>query len=106
MHLCIQSAAAAAAAALCVAILLLLLQRLLLFIVCRMAETVNSRWFIGSDSIQFFLSLQARLIFNVYVPLGSTVAFTASICVYYILGNYGHLRSQSWRQPAAAKPPL
>ena len=29
-----------------------------------------------------------------YVPLGSTVAFTASICLHYILGNYGHARGQ------------
>jgi len=34
------------------------------------------------------------------VPLGSTVAFTASICLYYILGNYAHARSQGGRQPA------
>ena len=33
-------------------------------------------------------------------------AFTASICQYYILGNYGHARSQGGRQPATAKPPL
>ena len=28
------------------------------------------------------------------VPLGSTVAFAASICLYYIPGNCGHARSQ------------
>ena len=36
----------------------------------------------------------------------SVVAFTASICPYYIFGNYGHARSQGGRQPAAAKPPV
>ena len=55
-------------------------------------------WLIESDSIQCFLFKRDR--FFMYVPLGSTaVAFTASICLYYILGNYG-------RQPAAEKPPL
>ena len=41
-----------------------------------------------------------------YVPLGSTVAFTVSICLYYILGNYGHARSRGGRQTTATKPPL
>ena len=53
----------------------------------------------------FFLSFKHDL-FLMYLPLGSTVAFTASICLYYILGNYGHGRSQGRRQPAAAKPRL
>ena len=39
-------------------------------------------------------------------PLGITVAFTASSWLYYILGNYGHARSQDGRHTAAAKPPL
>ena len=33
-----------------------------------------------------------------YLPLGSTVAFTASVCLYYILGSYGHARSQGGHQ--------
>ena len=82
--ICIQRAAAAAAASLCVAILLLLLQKqcccfLLLFvIVCRMAKLV-----VGSSNLiplfACFLFVQTRLIFN--VPLGSTAAFMASICL-------------------------
>ena len=37
-------------------------------------------WFIESDPSVFFLFIQTRFIF--YVPLGSTVAFTASICLH------------------------
>ena len=49
-------------------------------------------WFIESDSFQCFRSLiQASNIFN--VSLGSTVAFMASTCLYYI-GNYGQARIQ------------
>ena len=29
-----------------------------------------------------------------YIPLRSTVAFAALVCVYYVLGNCGHARSQ------------
>ena len=101
-----QSAAAAAAATLCVAILLLfLLQQLLLFvIVCRMAKIVA-----GSlnliPSVGSFLFILKHVLFLMYVPLDGVVAFTASICLYYILGNYGHARSHGGRQPTAAKPP-
>ena len=75
--LCIQSAAAAAAVALCVAILLLLVQLLLrLFdILCQMANC----WFIESDSSVFFLFMQTGFICSVL--FGSTVDFTASICL-------------------------
>ena len=41
-----------------------------------------------------------------HVPLASAVAFTASICLYCILGNYSRVRSQGGRQPAATNPPL
>ena len=54
--------------------------------------------------IPVFVSSQHDL-FSV-LPLGSTVAFTASICLDYILGNDGHARSQGGRQPVASKPPL
>ena len=37
-------------------------------------------WFIESDPSVFFLFIQTRYIFN--VPLGSNVAFTASICLH------------------------
>ena len=33
-----------------------------------------------------------------YVALGSTVAFTASIGLYYILGNFVNARSQDGRE--------
>ena len=59
-------------------------------------------WFIEADFSVFFLFIQNN-VFN--VPLGGTVAFTASICLYYILGNYGHARSQRGRHSATAKNP-
>ena len=103
----VSAAAAAAAAALCVS-LLLLLQQLLLFVIgCRMAKIVAGSLFIPSRVFSLFI--QTRIIFNVYMyPLAvlTAVAFAASICLYYILGNFGHARSQGGRQPAAAKPPL
>ena len=68
MYLCMQSTTAA----LCVAILLLLF-----VIECRTAKNVT--WLVESDSSVFFLVIEIR--FNFYVPLGSTVAFTASICL-------------------------
>ena len=93
------------ASALCVAILLLLLQLLLLAAVRRrVPDGKICCWFIESDSSVFFLFIQTRYILNVL--LVSTVAFTASICLQYILGNHGHGRSQGGRQPAAAKPHL
>ena len=81
---------------LCVVILLVLLKLLLLFvIVCRMAKFVA-----GSLNLIPVLSFSS---FNLYfkLSLGSTVAFTASICLQYILGNYGHARRRGGRQPAA-----
>ena len=81
MYLYVQSAAATSAA-LCIAIPLL--RQLLLFIVCRMAKNVA-----GSlnliPCIVFFLFILKKDLFLMHVPLGSTVAFTASICLYYIL---------------------
>ena len=65
-------------------------------------------WFIASDSSVSFSSSFKHVFVLMYVPLGGTVAFAASIYLYhasYILGNYGHARSQGGRQPAAAKPP-
>ena len=44
--------------------------------------------------------------FLMYVPLGSTVAFTAPTCLRYILGKHGCARNQGGCQPAAAKSPL
>ena len=69
---------------------------------------VGTVWFIASDSSVLFLLIRTRLIF--IAPLGSTVAFTSSfflpMIISYILGNYGHARSQDGRYPAAADPPL
>ena len=106
MYLCIQSAAAAAAACYCCVLLhcfscscccLLLL----FVIVCRMQKKMLL--FIKSDCSVLFIFIKTRSI----VPLGSTVAFTASTCLlYYIRGNYGYARSQGGRQPTAAKTPL
>ena len=81
-------------------------QRLLFVIVCRMAKIVAGSLSLIPSSVFFSLHSKHDL-FLMYVPLGSTnVAFAASICLYYILGNYGHARSQGGRQPAAANPPL
>ena len=103
MYLYIQSAAAAAAA-LCVAIPLLLLQQLLLFVVvCRMAKNVGGSLNLIPPSVFFLFKYD---LFSMYAPLGSAVALSASICLYYLLGNYGHARSQGGRQPAAVKPRL
>ena len=102
------AAAAAATAALCVAILLFLLQLLL---AAAAAAAVRHRvpdgnfccWFIESDS-SVLLFIETRYIFN--APLGSTVAVTVTICLYYILGDCGHARRQGGRQPATLKPDL
>ena len=66
-------------------------------------DAKNCCWSIESDPSVFFLFIQTRFIFH--VPLGSTVSHLRSR-LSYILGNYGHARSQAGRQPAAAKPPL
>ena len=57
-------------------------------------------------SIVLFLFILKHDLFSMYAPIGSAVTFTASTCLYYTLGNYGHARSQGGRQSAAAKPPL
>ena len=43
-----------------------------------------------------------------YVPLGSTPSYfiSASICLYFIVGNYKYARSWGGRHPAAANSPL
>ena len=63
---------------------------------------------IASDSLVFFLFIQKRFIFN--VPLGSTASYLQlrlfTYClihiISYILGNYGHARSQGGRSPPCA----
>ena len=59
-------------------------------------------WFIESDPSVFFLFIQTQFTLN--APLGSTVSLSRRRFAY-ILGNYGHARSQGGRQHAAAKPP-
>ena len=49
--------------------------RMLFVIACQMAKLLL--WFISSDSSVLFLFIETRFNFN--VPLGSTVAFTASM---------------------------
>ena len=63
-------------------------------------------WFIESDSIYCFLSLHSHTrLYLMCVPLGSVVAVSASICLYYILGSYGHARSQGGvSQPRRSTP--
>ena len=79
---------------------------LLFVVVCRMtnfAAVVHCVF----PVLSFSSSKQHLLL--MHVPLGSTVAFAASIYLYYvssILGNYGHARSQGGRQPAAVRPPF
>ena len=57
-------------------------------------------WFLAPDSSVFFLFIPTRVIFM--YPLAVLVACAPSICIY-IVGNYGHVRSQGGRQPAVAK---
>ena len=98
-HLYAQSAAAAAVAAAAAAAAAAAVSH-------RVPDGKNSCWFIEPDSIQTFLSLLSYAIFLMYAPSGSTVVeFAASICLHYILCNYGHAR-QGGRQPAVANPPL
>ena len=71
----------------------------------RVPDCKKSSWFIESDSSHCFFLFKHGF-FLMYVPLGGTLAFTASILLYYIVANYGHARSQGGRQSAAANPPL
>ena len=107
---------------LCVAILLLLLQLVLhgaagaAWCCCSSSCAGWQKlllWLIASDSTVFFLLIQTQFTFDVRTPW-----LHCRICsldlpiirtwyqVSYILGNYGHVRSQDGPQPAAAKPPL
>ena len=88
-------------------VLLLFLQQqccyfLLLFVIvcCRMTNFVA-----GSLNLipVFFFSSFKRDFFLMY-PLAVLSHLRPRFA--YILGNYGHARSQGGRQPAAAKPPL
>ena len=119
----------------CVAILLLL-QLLLLAAACCCCSPQCAGWqnlfpwFTASDCSVFFHLIQTRFFFNVVpvhlipvfssssfkhdflfnVPLGSTVAFSASIIlpiIHIIHPRYNrHERSHGGRQPAAAEPLL
>ena len=98
----VAAAAAAAAAALCVLlILLLLLQQqcccfLLLFVIVSMAKFI-------ADSLELMPAFSVssfKCDFFFMVPLGSTVPHLRPRFAY-ILGNFGHARSQGGRQPAA-----
>lgn len=96
MHLCIQSADPAAAP--CSAILLILLQLLLLAVSVRhrVPHSKDCCWLMESDfSLLSFFS-QTRFHFN--APLCSTVAITAFLFLYYILG--------SWKLWACPEPRL
>ena len=101
VFICTQSVAAAAAAALCCYTGAIAAAAGLPFpaAVCyRVPDSKICCPFIESDPGVFFLFIQARFIFN--APLGSTIAFMASICLHY-----GHARSQGGRQAFAAKDP-
>ena len=53
----------------------------------RVPDGINCCWFVESIiPSSVFLFLQTRFVF-MYVPLGSIVAFTASICLYYELAQ-------------------
>ena len=60
-------------------------------------------WFVESVPVFSFCSLKRDLF--LMVPLGSTASHLRPRFAY-ILGNYGHARSQGGRQPAAGKPAL
>ena len=72
----------------------LLLQQLLLSVVaCRMAKKIlrlHSIWIHPVFSLSSFKQGASLM----YIRLRSTVAFTALVCLYYVLGNCGHARSQ------------
>ena len=55
---------------------------------------VHSIWF----HPRFSCSVFKHDIFLMYIPLGSAVASTASVRLYYILDSYGHARSQGGHQ--------
>ena len=77
MYLCIQGATAA----LCVA-LLLLLQLAAAAVRHRVPDVKNCcRGSLNLIPVLSFSSFKYYQVFNFYVPLGSTVAFTASICL-------------------------
>ena len=54
--------------------------------------------FIESDHSVFFLFVQTRYIFYVRVPLGSTVAFAASIYIWYDQISSFFLKPSPWSQ--------
>ena len=61
-------------------------------------------WFI--EFYPSIIRLNSNAIYFCWYPFAARVAVTASICLVYILRNYGHARSQGGRQHAAAKLPL
>ena len=104
MYLYVQSAVAAAVAAVCCYTAVTVVAAPAAAVRHRVPCSKMCCWFIESGSIQCFLSLQTRYIFNTCTPPSSTVAFTASICLPYILGNYGLARSRGRRQPRGEAP--
>ena len=63
-------------------------------------------WFIECDSIYCFLSLHSHTrLYLMCVPLGSVVAVSASICLYYILGSYGMRGAKTGVIPPRRSPP-
>ena len=105
MYVYIRECCCRAAALSVVILLLLLYQRLLFVIVCRIAKLASGSLNLISSIVFVLLIIKDDLLF-LYLPLGSAVAFMASISLYYILGNYGHAQGQGGRHPVAAKPPL
>ena len=95
----VAAAAAAAAGGGCCCWLLLLVAAAIRHCV---PDGKTCCWLIKTDGRVLFLFIQTRVIF--YVPLGSFIEFTASICLHP--RNYGHARSQIGRQSIASKPSL
>ena len=81
----------------CCSVPVLLQQQLLVFaVMCLMEKTVAGSFDLIPSRVFFFV-IQTRYIFRC-IYLGSTVAFTDSVCLYYIFGSYGHARSQGGHQ--------
>ena len=74
---------------------------LLFVVVCGMAKFVAGS--LNLIPVFYFSPFKPDLVSMVL--LDSTVSYLR-LRFAYISGNYGHVRSQGGRQPAAAKPPL
>ena len=57
-------------------------------------KIVPGSWNLIPPSMLFLCIQAPKCLLLIHVPFGSAVTLTVSICLYYILGNYEHARSQ------------